>query len=45
MAAQNQKIKILYLMKILMERTDEKHIMNAQELCDALKSYGVSAER
>ena len=45
MASQNQKIKILYLMKILMERTDEKHIMNAQELCDALKVYGVSAER
>ena len=29
MATQNQKLKILYLMKILMERTDEKHSMNA----------------
>lgn len=45
MANQNQKIKILYLMKILMERTDEKHILNAQELCDALRGYGISAER
>ena len=45
MAAQNQKKKILCLMKILLECTDEKHPMKANELCDALKSYGISAER
>lgn len=45
MAAQNQKKKILCLMQILLECTDEKHPMTANEMCDALKSYGISAER
>lgn len=45
MAVQVQKLKILYLMRIFMEQTDEKHMMTAQELCNALKGYGISAER
>lgn len=45
-AAQAQKMKLLYLMKILMERTDENHILTANELCDLLHSeYGIPAER
>ncbi len=45
MATQSNKLKILYLMDILLERTDEKHIMSAADLCAALKEYDISAER
>jgi len=45
MAMQNSKLKILYLMDILLNRTDEEHIMTATELCAALKEYDVTAER
>lgn len=40
-----QKLKLLYLEKILNERTDETHPMTLVELSDALAAYGVSAER
>lgn len=45
MAVQVQKKKILYLMQILLERTDENHVMSAQDLCKALEEYGISSER
>ena len=45
MAGANQKLKILYLLQILRERTDENHIMSATDLCKALEEYGISAER
>lgn len=41
----NQKMKILYLMKIFAERTDEKHPMSTSQLIKALEGYGISAER
>lgn len=41
----NQKIKILYLMKILYERTDDRHGLTLNELAQALNEYGVEAER
>lgn len=41
----NQKIKILYLMKILLERTDDEHGLTLGELTDALEEYGVPVER
>ncbi len=41
----NQKIKILYLMKILLERTDEEHGMTLGEIAAALAEQGVEAER
>lgn len=41
----NQKLKLMYLMKILLERTDETHSMSMSEIIDALEAYGVSAER
>lgn len=41
----NQKIKILYLMRILLERTDEEHGLTLNEISDALQEYGVDAER
>ncbi|MCB6203820.1 hypothetical protein [Extibacter muris] len=46
MAVQIHKLKILYLFRILMEHTDEDHVMTAQELCGILNSkYGIEAER
>lgn len=41
----NQKLKLLYLMKILLERTDEYHSMTMPEIISALEEYGISAER
>lgn len=41
----NQKLKILYLLKILTERTDEDHPMTLAQIIEALGEYGVSAER
>ncbi len=41
----NQKLKLLYLYKILNEQTDENMPLNASELIAELKRYGVSAER
>ena len=45
MATQNNKLKILYLMDILLNKTDENHIMTATDLCEELKKYDISAER
>lgn len=41
----NQKLKIMYLMKILMEYTDENHDITLAEIVEKLKAYGVTAER
>ena len=44
-ARSNQKLKIMYLMKILMENTDENHDITLADIVEKLKSYGVTAER
>ena len=41
----NQKLKQLYLMKILLEQTDEEHPLSLKELIDQLGLYGIAAER
>lgn len=41
----NQKLKLLYLVKILTEQSDENHCMSSQALIDALLDYGIKAER
>lgn len=41
----NQKMKILYLLKILSENTDEAHCLSSRELIARLSSYGIPAER
>jgi len=41
----NQKLKLLYLMDILLERTDEEHGITMQEILEALKAHGITAER
>lgn len=39
------KLKILYIMKILMEKTDENHAMTVNEIIKELEKYGIKAER
>lgn len=40
-----QRLKILYLYKILMEQTDETHTITMPEIIRQLKAYGISAAR
>ena len=44
-AGNNQKLKILYLMKILLEKTDEIHSITMPQIIAELNAYGISAER
>lgn len=41
----NQKLKLMYLMQILMENTDENHSLTMPEILSSLDACGVSAER
>ena len=41
----NQKLKLLYLMKIFLEKTDETHGLTVKELSDELAAYEIRAER
>lgn len=43
--SQNQKMKLLYLIKIFNEKTDEKHPISMPGLIEELARYGVNAER
>ncbi len=45
MAVSNTKLKILYLLKILLEKTDENHIMSSADLIKALNAYGYTVDR
>lgn len=45
MKKSNQKLKLMYLAKILLERTDEEHTMTVGDMIEALLSFGISAER
>lgn len=45
MSLQPQKMKTLYLMQILLQRTDEKHLMSANDMVMALQEYGIKAEK
>ena len=44
-ARSKQKLKLLYLKKILLEQTDDKHKLSGPELIEQLSLYGISAER
>ncbi|MBQ6885857.1 MAG: WYL domain-containing protein [Clostridia bacterium] len=44
-ARRGQKVKLLYIVKILSEFTDDEHPLSATEICQKLASYGVTAER
>ncbi len=41
----NQKLKLLYLAKILREETDDEHYLTMPEIVSKLHSYGVDANR
>ena len=41
----NQKLKLIYLSRILQERTDKDHGLTLSEISSALNEYGISAER
>lgn len=41
----NQKLKLLYLIRIFQEKTDDDHGITMQEIIIALAAYGVTAER
>lgn len=43
--SENQKLKLLYLLKILAEQTDEQHPMPMAVLLEKLKAEDISAER
>lgn len=41
----NQKLKLLYLMKYLLEKSDEEHPLSVADMIAELERYGVKAER
>lgn len=41
----NQKLKLLYIVKILSELTDEEHCLSTKELIEELEKYDIKAER
>ncbi len=45
MKQSQQKLKLLYLMKILLEKTDEEHHITVPEMIGELAALGISAER
>ncbi len=46
MASMDQKLRILYLMDIMLQRTDDRHLLNASQLCSILeKEYSISSDR
>lgn len=45
MAISKSKLKILYIMKALIEESDENHVLSSTDLNSILKGYGLSADR
>lgn len=45
MKGEKQKLKVVYLIEILTKYTDEEHLLNATQIIEKLKAYGVEAER
>ena len=45
MAVSAVKLRLLYILKILMEKTDEAHTLSAADLDRLLHGYGMSADR
>ncbi len=41
----NSKLKLLYVLRFLLEKTDEEHPVTVQEIIDEIKSMGLSSER
>ena len=45
MKLSHQKLKLLYLMKILLDKTDEEHTITVPQMIEELGRLGISAER
>lgn len=45
MAVANNKLKMLYVLKALMEKSDENNVMSASDLESILNEYGFSSDR
>ena len=45
MKQSNQKLKLLYLAQILLDKTDDDHTMTVPEMISDLAKQGISAER
>lgn len=45
MKGQNQKLKLLYLAKIMYENTDENHMLTVKDIITELEKYDITAER
>lgn len=43
--SEKQKLKIIYVLKLLMENTDDEHVITTGEIIEKLKNYGIEAER
>lgn len=43
--SENQRLKLLYLLKILSEETDDYHGLNLKEITAKLNAYGICADR
>lgn len=41
----NQKLKLLYLAKIMQEETDEKHRLTMPQIIEKLEAYGIEGQR
>lgn len=41
----NQKLKLVYLMKMLLEKTDDMHSITMPEIISSLEAYDITAER
>lgn len=43
--SEKQKLKIIYVLKLLMENTDDEHVITTGQIIEKLKNYGIEAER
>ncbi|WP_330395084.1 hypothetical protein [Oribacterium sp. C9] len=41
----NQKFKFTYLMKVMLEKTDDDHALTMSQIMEELEKYDVTAER
>ena len=45
MRTKNQKLKLLYLAKIMKEKTDDTHFLTMPQVIDELAKYDIEAQR
>lgn len=43
--SQMQKVKLLYILDILKQNTDEEHAVSTKEIIRILQGYGIHADR